>query len=202
MTTAAHVDGHPVTVADVDAREALLRRHTPAAALPIPGTGEGRQLRRWLTQLIVTERVVALEAARRGLRAGDAPDLAEILPDGTARHEVGSVIAAALADPLARALYVDLTRDVTVGDDEIAAYHRRNPLRFADRRRGPDGWWSEPVAPALAQVRDQVAAHLTAAARRRAFRISLEQLRAELVRLAPGFEHPGDPRQPDNTHRH
>ena len=26
--------------------------------------------------------------------------------------------------------------------------------------------------------------------------------RAELVRLAPGYEHPGDPRQPDNTHRH
>ena len=24
----------------------------------------------------------------------------------------------------------------------------------------------------------------------------------ELVQLAPGYEHPGDPRQPDNTHRH
>jgi len=25
---------------------------------------------------------------------------------------------------------------------------------------------------------------------------------ADLVRLAHGYEHPGDPRQPDNTHRH
>jgi [acyl-carrier-protein] S-malonyltransferase len=25
---------------------------------------------------------------------------------------------------------------------------------------------------------------------------------AALVSLAPGYEHPGDPRQPDNTHRH
>jgi alpha-mannosidase len=26
--------------------------------------------------------------------------------------------------------------------------------------------------------------------------------REELVELAPGYEHPGDPRQPDNVHRH
>jgi [acyl-carrier-protein] S-malonyltransferase len=40
------------------------------------------------------------------------------------------------------------------------------------------------------------------AARRRAFRVWLDARRAALVRLAPGYEHPGDPRQPDNTHRH
>ncbi|KKB97156.1 malonyl CoA-ACP transacylase, partial [Mycobacterium nebraskense] len=34
------------------------------------------------------------------------------------------------------------------------------------------------------------------------FRVWLDARRAELVRLAPGYEHPGDPRQPDNTHRH
>jgi [acyl-carrier-protein] S-malonyltransferase len=202
MTTAARVAGTPVTVADLDAREVLLRAHTPSAALPAQGTSEGRQLRRWLTQLLVTERVVATEAARRGLRADGAPELAAILPDETARHEVGSVLAATLGDPLARVLFVDLTRDVTVGADAVADYHRRNPLRFARRRRGPDGWWADPVAPPLEHVRDAVTAHLTAAARRRAFRIRLDQRCAELVRLAPGFEHPGDPRQPDNTHRH
>ena len=29
-----------------------------------------------------------------------------------------------------------------------------------------------------------------------------DRRRAELVLLAPGYEHPGDPRQPDNTHKH
>ena len=38
----------------------------PAASLPRAGTSEGRQLRRWLTQLLVTERVVAAEAAAAG----------------------------------------------------------------------------------------------------------------------------------------
>ncbi|MDD4867023.1 MAG: malonyl CoA-ACP transacylase, partial [Mycobacterium sp.] len=44
--------------------------------------------------------------------------------------------------------------------------------------------------------------HLRGAARRHAFRVWLDARRAALVRLAPGYEHPGDPRQPDNTHRH
>ena len=44
--------------------------------------------------------------------------------------------------------------------------------------------------------------HLRAAARRRAFRLWLDGRLANLVELAPGYEHPGDPRQPDNTHKH
>ena len=52
--------------------EARLRNGPRAAALPASGTSEGRQLRRWLTQLIVTERVVAAEAAARGLTAREA----------------------------------------------------------------------------------------------------------------------------------
>jgi len=48
----------------------------------------------------------------------------------------------------------------------------------------------------------QIADHLRGAARRRAFRLWLDARCAELVELAPGYEHPGDPRQPDNTHRH
>ncbi len=199
---AAHVAGAPVTVADVDRREALLRTHTPEATLPGAGTSEGRQLRRWLTQVIVTERVVAAEAARLGVAPGQAPDLAEILPDGIARHEVGSVTAAALAAPVARALFAHVTRDVTVSAEDVESYHRRNPLRFAVGRPGADGWETTPTAPPLSQVRAVVAAHLLGAARRRAFRLWIEELRSELVCLAPGFEHPGDPRQPDNTHRH
>jgi [acyl-carrier-protein] S-malonyltransferase len=199
----ATVDGISVSVDEVDAREARLRVGSLAAALPIAGTSEGRQLRRWLTQLIVTERVVAAEAAARGVSADNAPAEAELLPDITARLEIGSIAAAALADPRARALFVRVTADVDVSDDDIAAYHDRNPLRFSDSQ--PDGHgWRAPAAnaPPLAQVRLTIAEHLRAAARRRAFRVWLDQRRADLVRLAHGYEHPGDPRQPDNTHRH
>jgi [acyl-carrier-protein] S-malonyltransferase len=36
----------------------------------------------------------------------------------------------------------------------------------------------------------------------RAFTLWLDRRRAESLVVATGFEHPGDPRQPDNTHRH
>jgi len=200
---AATVAGAPVSVAEVDAAEARLRSGASGAALPAIGTSEGRQLRRWLTQVLVTERVVAAEAAARGLTTRDAPTEAELLPDETARLELGGVAAAVLADPRARALFVDVTAQVEVGDDDVADYHARNPLRFAAPRQGRHGWRvPPPVGPPLEDVRPAIADHLRGAARRRAFRVWLDARRAALVRLAPGYEHPGDPRQPDNTHRH
>jgi [acyl-carrier-protein] S-malonyltransferase len=199
----ATVGGDPIAVDEVDAAEARLRNGPAAAALPAGGTSEGRQLRRWLTQLIVTERVIAAEAAARGLTAGEAPAEAELLPDATARLEIGSVAAAALADPRARALFADVTAAVQVSDDDVAGYHARNPLRFAAPQPGRHGWRAPPlVGPPLAEVRSAIVEHLRGAARRRAFRVWLDARRAALVRLAPGYEHPGDPRQPDNTHRH
>lgn len=179
---AATVDGAPVPVAEVDAREAVLRATPQTAALPRPGTSEGRQLRRWLTQLLVTERVIAVEAEALGVSASSDPGLSAVLPDLTARLEIGSIAAGVLNDPLARAVFAHVTADVEVSSEAVADYHRRNPGRF-----------DSDVA---------LAEHLRGAARRRAFRIWLDQRRAALVWLAPGFEHPGDPRQPDNTHKH
>jgi [acyl-carrier-protein] S-malonyltransferase len=200
---AATVGGVAVPVDEIDAREAGLRGGPLAAALPAEGTSEGRQLRRWLTQLIVTERVIAEQAAALGVIAQDAPSEAELLPDTTARLEIGSIAAAALSDPCARAVFARVTAPVDVSDDDVAGYHARNPLRFAAPRPDRHGWRSPAaVAPPLHQVRDAIADHLRAAARRRAFRVWLDERRSELVRLAPGYEHPGDPRQPDNTHRH
>ncbi|MEV3901665.1 malonyl CoA-ACP transacylase [Mycobacterium sp. NPDC050551] len=202
MSVAATVGGSTVRTEEIDERESLLRGRTPASALPRPGTSEGRQLRRWLTQLLVTERVVAAEAQARGLTADRAPGEADVLPDNAARLDIGSVAAAVLADPLARAVFADVTAAIVVSPAEVAEYHARNPMRFADSAGGP-GWRSRPAAaPALSAVRPAIEAHLLAAARRRAFRHWLDARRAELVRLAPGYEHPGDPRQPDNTHRH
>ncbi|MFC4115682.1 DUF7158 domain-containing protein [Nonomuraea zeae] len=43
---------------------------------------------------------------------------------------------------------------------------------------------------------------LLESARRRAFARWLDDMRAQKVRLVPGLEHPGDPRQPDNHHKH
>lgn len=199
---AATVGGTAVPVAEVDAREARLRGGPLAAALPAAGTSEGRQLRRWLTQLIVTERVIAAEAAVLGVTGADAPTESELLPDATARLEIGSVAAAALADPRARAVFACITESLDVSAEEIADYHARNPMRFASALSTGDGWRAPPAAPPLQQVRPLIADHLRGAVRRRAFRVWLDARRAALVHLAPGYEHPGDPRQPDNTHRH
>lgn len=199
---AAQVAGKPVSTKEIDEREVALRAGNRASALPRPGTSEGRQLRRWLTQLVVAERVVDGEATARGLAALGAPGLDEVLPDTAARLEIGSVAAATLGTPIARAVFADVTAAVEVSDAEVTAYHARNPLRFAEAQTGPHGWRTRPPAPALDEVHDRIAAHLRAAARRQAFRQWLDARCAALVELAPGYEHPGDPRQPDNTHKH
>ena len=199
---AATVSGRPVLVGEVDLRETRLRATALAAALPRAGTSEGRQLRRWLTQLLVTERVVGAEAAARGLTADGAPTEDELLPDVAARLEIGSVAASALEDPMGRALYAHVTGDVQVSDAEVEDYHARNPFRFATPTTTTEGWHHPATAPALVDVRAAITENLLAAARRRSFRVWLDARRAELVELAPGYEHPGDPRQPDNTHKH
>jgi [acyl-carrier-protein] S-malonyltransferase len=199
---AATVSGRPVLVSDVDLRETRLRATALASALPRAGTSEGRQLRRWLTQLLVTERVVAAEAAVRGLTADGAPTEDELLPDVAARLEIGSVAASALEDSMGRALYAHVTADVQIDDAEVEDYHARNPFRFATTTTTTGGWHHPAAAPALVDVRAAITENLLAAARRRSFRVWLDARRAELVELAPGYEHPGDPRQPDNTHKH
>ena len=199
---AATVSGRPVLVSDVDLRETRLRATVLAAALPREGTSEGRQLRRWLTQLLVTERVVAAEAAARGVTADGAPTEDDLLPDTSARLEIGSVAASALEDPMGRALYAHVTAGVRVGDAEVEDYHARNPFRFATSSVAVGRWDQPATAPVLADVRAAITENLLAAARRRSFRVWLDARRAALVALAPGFEHPGDPRQPDNTHKH
>lgn len=198
----AQVAGKPVSIKEIDEREATLRAGNRASALPRPGTSEGRQLRRWLTQLAVAERVIDGEASARGLCSDVVPALGEVLPDTAARLEIGSVAAATLGTPLARAVFADVTAAVDVSDAEVAGYHARNPLRFAETQAGAHGWRAGPVAPSLGEVHDRIAAHLRAAARRQAYRQWLDARCAALVELAPGYEHPGDPRQPDNTHKH
>jgi [acyl-carrier-protein] S-malonyltransferase len=199
---AATVAGSPILVSDVDVRETRLRASKLASALPRAGTSEGRQLRRWLTQLLVTERVVVAEATARGVSADGAPREQDLLPDMAARLEIGSVAASALEDPLGRALFAHVTADVNVSGAAVADYHARNPFRFAVAAPGVAGWHRRTAAPVLADVGPAITEHLLGAARRRSFRVWLDARRAVLVELAPGYEHPGDPSQPDNTHKH
>jgi [acyl-carrier-protein] S-malonyltransferase len=202
MTTpvAATVGGSVVTVAEVDDRETELRATVLASALPRPDTSEGRQLRRWLTQLVVAERVVEAEPVDVG--PADVPAEDDLLPDTAARLEIGSIAASVLRTHRARAVFVRVTADVRVGDVEVAAYHARNPSRFSSPVIVEGGWHHPPVPQTLDEARPAVSAHLLASARRRRFRLWLDARRAELVALAPGYEHPGDPSQPDNTHKH
>ncbi|MFC4854968.1 peptidylprolyl isomerase [Actinophytocola glycyrrhizae] len=252
MSAVAWVSGDPVDVSEVDTLEAALRSGPVGPTLPRERTGEGRQLRRWLVQVLVAERLVAVEAAARGLDAAGAPGLFDLAPDRAAMLGLGSVAADLLTrSALARTVFVAVTEHVTVTPDAVAEFHERNPERFrvpeervvthtiddgpprrrvlrrgqltgpvedavfgaAGERAGPvrDPLGThtvvvEQVRPArvrpLAQAREEITAHLLACARRRAFTAWLDRHAAADVRLAPGFEHPGDPGQPDNTHRH
>lgn len=199
---AATVGDAVVLVSEIDEREGALRATQSASALPLPGTSEGRQLRRWLTQVLVTAKVVSAEAQALGLAVEGAPTEEELLPDVAARLEIGSVAASALAGGLARALFVHVTAGVAVGAAEVAEYHRRNPFRFGGRAPGAGGWHGARIEAAWPDVRGVIHGHLLAVARRREFRRWLDARREELVELAAGYEHPGDPRQPDNTHKH
>jgi [acyl-carrier-protein] S-malonyltransferase len=251
MTVVAWVSGAPIDVSDVDTREVELRAGPVAPTLPRERTGEGRQLRRWLVQVLAAERLVTAEAAARGLGPADAPALSEIAPDRAAMLGLGSVAADLLTrNPLARAVFMAVTADVPVPSATV--FYDNNPERFQvpeervvrhtiddgpPRRRvlrrgeltGPveDAVFAaaagetvgpvrdplgthvvvvEEVRPArvvpLAEARESIIRWLRAPARRRAFTAWLDVRAAQRVRLAPGYEHPGDPEQPDNTHRH
>ncbi|MFD0575271.1 DUF7158 domain-containing protein [Dactylosporangium darangshiense] len=91
---AAYVAGRPVLVAEVEARLAALRSGPYAARLPHPATAEGRNLRRWLVQVLTTEAVLDHEARSRGLTAqGGTPPPATL----GAALRMGGVTAAVLA---------------------------------------------------------------------------------------------------------
>ncbi len=150
---------------------------------------------------MVTDRVVAAEARALGVTADGAPSERDLLPDMSARLEIGSVAASALESPIARALFVHVTAAVGVETPRSQSSTPATPFGSPRAAPGPDGW-SARIEPAFDEVRHAITEHLLAAARRRAFRIWLDARRADLVELSPGYEHPGDPRQPDNTHKH
>jgi [acyl-carrier-protein] S-malonyltransferase len=189
---AAWLGDAPVLTTEVDAHLDRLRAGPRAALLPVAHSPEGRQLRRWATQVVVTRRLLEVEAAALG--HGDAPPVVAIVPDRQAALELGGIAANVLAHSgPARTVFAEVTRSVQASSQDVAAYYARNLDEFPDEAGRPR---------ALEYVADDIGRSLTASLRRRCFVEWLDQRRATLVRLEPGHEHPGDPRQPDATHRH
>ncbi|WP_214410638.1 peptidylprolyl isomerase [Sphaerisporangium fuscum] len=129
---AAEVGDRVVTVAQVDAREAELRAGPLASRLPHPHSAEGRNLRRWLVQMLVTEALVEDEAAALGLVAPAAPPPPAPLTLPAALRTGGVVAAVTASMPLARALRDAVTAGVDVPEDEVRGYYDRNLDRFTD----------------------------------------------------------------------
>lgn len=191
----ARVAGKPIPASQVTERLAALRAGRYAGLLPRQGR-ESRQLRRWIGQLVVAEAVCETAARRDGLAA--APDPLPL--DEVATVELGSLASAVLdGSPYARAVYRELWSASDVPDRESEEYYRRNRDLF----RTPEALTSggEATLP-YQRVREQILGRLRDAAARRQFLHWLDAQTAAIVDLSPGWEHPGDPTQPDNTHRH
>jgi [acyl-carrier-protein] S-malonyltransferase len=184
---AAWVADRAIPVRDIEDRLAALRSGPYAARLPHPDTADGRNLRRWVVQVVTTEAVIEHEAGARGIVASeqDGPPRRVTLADALRSGGVTAAIVA--AHPLARALRRLVAPDRPAPDAESAGYYRRNRDRYP-----------QPYE----QVRAWIGAELGAVDRDRRFARWLDERYAALVRLEDGFEHPGDPRHPDAVHRH
>lgn len=193
---AAWVGDQPVLTATVDRKLDAVHHGRWAAILPNPTTAEGRQLRRWITQVVVTEVLLdhlATNLALNDNHSEELPSATTLALQGAAALELGSIVAAALASsPVARRVYEHVAGGTAVDAEEVRRYYDRNEDLFA-----------APGGPApFAAVRQQLTAELTQVTQRRHFLQWLDHQRAQLVRLEPGYEHPADPRNPDSTHRH
>jgi [acyl-carrier-protein] S-malonyltransferase len=184
---AAWVGDQPIRVAAVEARLAAMRTGPYAARLPQGDTAESRNLRRWLVQAMTTEAVVAHEAAVRGIAAG--PGGPEPVTLAAALRTGGMTAAVVAAHPRARALRDRVTASVSVSAAEVRAYYDRNRDLFTS-------------FASFTAARPVIVDQLSTAARDKVFARWLDERCAALVRLEPGFEHPGDPGQPDYAHQH
>jgi [acyl-carrier-protein] S-malonyltransferase len=181
----AYLNGEPVPRALLDERLAALRAGDAACVLPRPDSREGRQLTRWVAQVVLTEQLCVDELSRRGdaVPAGAGKSL-----DVSTAIAVGSITAAALAgsEPVRRVAAL-VSSDVQIP---------RAQLDYAADMLGEQ----PPADPDVPVQRWH--AELLDSARLEAFARWLNAAMHERVRLVHGLEHPGDSTQPDNLHRH
>ncbi|MEU7529954.1 hypothetical protein AB0A74_29790 [Saccharothrix sp. NPDC042600] len=221
-TVVGWVEGVPVPRAALDARLAALRARP--GALPKPGTSEDRQLARWTAHVLLTEELCRREAAARALRVTSHVPL-----DSVAAVHLGSIGAAAWQSCAEVGAVFAAVVPAAPGEAEEPAVRRWWRVRYG-ASLSPIGWSTLDDLPAA--VADALRTsppgtvvghgeHRAVAdehedrpvdadspdrrrrgARLREFSRWLDHRRATAVVTAPGFEHPGDPSQPDCTHRH
>ncbi|QNE23275.1 hypothetical protein F1D05_33060 [Kribbella qitaiheensis] len=180
-----YLNDRPVPRALLDERLATLRASDVACVLPRPDSREGRQLARWVAQVVLTEQLCIDELARREAVVPAAP--ARPLDVSTA-IAVGSITAAALtASEPVRRLAALVSQDVRIP---------RAQLEYAADVLGEE----PPDDPDVAVAHWH--AELLDSARLESFARWLNAATHERVRLVHGLEHPGDSSQPDNLHRH
>ena len=185
----AYLNGEPVLRELLDDRLAVLRAGDAACVLPRPDSREGRQLTRWVAQVVLTEQLCVDELRRRaavvpGPRDGAAPDPIDV----STAIAVGSITAAALAGSEAvRRVAALVTADVRIPAEQLA---------YAADVLGEEPP-ADPGVPVAGWHRE-----LLQSARLEAFARWLNAAMHERVQLVRGLEHPGDSNQPDNLHRH
>ena len=190
MRVAAWVDGTPIDVAQVEDRLARLRANDRAGSLPVADSREGRQLRRWVAQVLVVERLCThfiAGSCSEPLRPPIADRTNESrLPAVLSRADaaaLGSIVAAAwTGNPAVPRTATMVTNDVSIPDERL---QRAAELTATDD--GGAAWSSD---------------QLLTSARLEAFARWLARATHERVRLEEGYEHPGDAAQPDNLHEH
>ncbi|MEJ1110993.1 MULTISPECIES: DUF7158 domain-containing protein [unclassified Kribbella] len=181
----AYLNGEPVPRALLDDRLAVLRAGDAACVLPRPDSREGRQLTRWVAQVVLTEQLCLDELHRRTDAVPETP--AEAIDVSTA-IAVGSITAAALAGSEAvRRVAALVTSDVRIPAEQLA---------YAADVLGEEPP-ADPGVPVAGWHRE-----LLQSARLEAFARWLNAAMHERIELVRGLEHPGDSNQPDNLHRH
>jgi [acyl-carrier-protein] S-malonyltransferase len=153
------VAGRDVPVGLLDRRLAAMRRGPFADRLPPADGPEGRRLRRFVAQLLLTEELVRVESARLGIAVPEGHS-SRSTPDvtGTGRADesggpggfggaggsggasacaashidpAGGLAAAVLAAmPLARALHRHVTAAVVPPEERLIAYYHADPDRW------------------------------------------------------------------------
>ncbi|MEU1287473.1 hypothetical protein [Kitasatospora sp. NPDC005856] len=226
------LDGRPIPRTALDRRLAALRNGPRATALPQPGSSEARQLTRWVAQVLLTEALCEAVAAERNLPVGPSTpthldqQAAVELGSITAAAYEGSAAVQAVYDAVTADIEPSLaeiahyrtmtTRPTTerwhlaLPDGELEADPDTLPTALAEAlRTAPEGEWvtAGPWKAALLAIHttpgsDDPTAALRDAARRAEFVRWLDHERAHRLTLVEGLEHPGDPAQPDNHHRH
>jgi [acyl-carrier-protein] S-malonyltransferase len=192
VSVAAWVDGEAIGVDEVQERLDRLRGRDRAGSLPDADSREGRQLRRWVTQVAVVERLCEhlTPGSCSGPHRNPYPDrtngTAASWPTGIPTRAdaaaLGSIVAAAWANPAVSLAAAAVTSDVTLSPERL-----RYAAELAATDDGGAAWSGE---------------ELLTSARLEAFARWLSRATHERVRLAEGFEHPGDASQPDNLHEH